>query len=152
MKIRSNMTVEQKVKSVAETIEGLTYVFENWTKADIRIERLPLPAMVNLLPVSGSFKLKNNQFKDQPNCMFAFFDKSERDSNGLEHDTVVDRCKSLAMEFIVRLNESGLFEPIEDEISYSVSLDKLSTYVSGIIVSLQLKEVKGVCVSNLTKR
>ncbi|MEG1008009.1 MAG: hypothetical protein RSO15_17285 [Bacteroides sp.] len=152
MKIRSNMTVEQKVKSVAETIEGLTYVFENWTKADIRIERLPLPAMVNLLPVSGSFKLKNNQFKDQPNCMFAFFDKSERDSNGLEHDTVVDRCKSLAMEFIVRLNESGLFEPIEGEISYSVSLDKLSTYVSGIIVSLQLKEVKGVCVSNLTKR
>ncbi|MEG0889752.1 MAG: hypothetical protein RSH25_14910 [Bacteroides sp.] len=152
MKIRSNMTVEQKVKSVAETIEGLTYVFENWTKADIRIERLPLPAMVNLLPVSGSFKLKNNQFKDQPNCMFAFFDKSERDSNGLEHGTVVDRCKSLAMEFIVRLNESGLFEPIEDEISYSVSLDKLSTYVSGIIVSLQLKEVKGVCVSNLTKR
>lgn len=146
------MTVEQKVKSVAETIEGLTYVFENWTKADIRIERLPLPAMVNLLPVSGSFKLKNNQFKDQPNCMFAFFDKSERDSNGLEHGTVVDRCKSLAMEFIVRLNESGLFEPIEDEISYSVSLDKLSTYVSGIIVSLQLKEVKGVCVSNLTKR
>lgn len=146
------MTVEQKVKSVAETIEGLTYVFENWTKADIRIERLPLPAMVNLLPVSGSFKLKNNQFKDQPNCMFAFFDKSERDSNGLEHDTVVDRCKSLAMEFIVRLNESGLFEPIEGEISYSVSLDKLSSYVSGIIVSLQLKEVKGVCVYNMTKR
>lgn len=145
------MTVEQKVKSVAETMEGLTYVFENWTKADIRIERLPLPAMVNLLPVSGSFKLKNNQFKDQPNCMFAFFDKSERDSNGSEYDTVVDRCKALAMEFIVKLNNSGFFEPIEGEISYSVSLDKLSTSVSGIIVSVQLKELKGACVSNLMK-
>lgn len=146
------MTVEQKVKSVAETMEGLTYVFENWTKADIRIERFPLPAMVNLLPVSGSFKLKNNQFKDQPNCMFAFFDKSERDSNGSEYDTVVDRCKALAMEFIVKLNNSGLFEPIEGEISYSVSLDKLSTSVSGIIVSVQLKELKGVCASNLMKQ
>lgn len=146
------MTVEQKVKSVAETMEGLTYVFENWTKADIRIERLPLPAMVNLLPVSGSFKLKNNQFKDQPNCMFAFFDKSERDSNGSEYDTVVDRCKALAMEFIAKLNNSGLFEPIEGEIGYSVSLDKLSTSVSGIIVSVQLKELKGVCASNLMKQ
>lgn len=146
------MTVEQKVKSVAETMEGLTYVFENWTKADIRIERLPLPAMVNLLPVSGYFKLKNNQFKDQPNCMFAFFDKSERDSNGSEYDTVVDRCKALAMEFIVKLNNSGFFEPIEGEISYSVSLDKLSTSVSGIIVSVQLKELKGVCASNLMQQ
>lgn len=146
------MTVEQKVKSVAETMDGLTYVFENWTKADIRIERLPLPAMVNLLPVSGSFKLKNNQFKDQPNCMFAFFDKSERDSNGSEYDTVVDRCKALAMELIVKLNNSGFFEPIEGEISYSVSLDKLSTSVSGIIVSVQLKEAKGVCVSNMMKQ
>ena len=151
MKTKSSMTVEQKVKSVAETIEGLTYVFENWTKADIRMDRLPLPAMVNLLPVSGSFKLKNNQFKDQPNCMFAFFDKSLRDSTGTEYDTVVDRCKSLAIEFIARLNESALFEPIEGEINYSVSLDKLSTSVSGIIVSVQLKEVIGVCVSNLMK-
>lgn len=146
------MTVEQKVKSVAETIEGLTYVFENWTKADIRIERLPLPAMVNLLPVSGSFKLKNNQFKDQPNCMFAFFDKSKRDSNGLEYDTVIDRCKFLAMEFIVRLNNSGLFEPIECEIKYYVSLEKLSSAVSGVTISVQLKEIKGVCVSNLVKQ
>lgn len=146
------MTVEQKVKSIAETMDGLTYVFENWTKTDIRIERLPLPAMVNLLPVSGSFKLKNNQFKDWPNCMLAFFDKSERDSNGTEYDTVVDRCKALAMEFIVKLNDSGLFDPIDGEIRYSVSLDKLSTSVSGIIVSIQLKEANGICVSNLMKK
>lgn len=152
MKTKNDMTVEQKVRSVAETIDGLTYIFENWTKADIRIERLPLPAMINLLPVSGSLKLKNNQFKDQPNCMFAFFDKSERDSNGLEYDTVVDRCKALAMEFIARLNDSGLFEPIDGEINYSVSLEKLSSIVSGITVSVQLKEIKGTCVSNLVKQ
>ncbi len=145
------MTVEQKVKSVAEQVPGLTYVFENWTKADIRIERMELPAVVYLLPVSGTLQFKNNQVKDQPNCMFAFLDKSARDSNGVEYDTVIDRCKALAMEFIVKLNESGLFEPIDGDINYSVSLDKLSSIVSGIIVPLKLKELRGVCISNIGK-
>ena len=46
-------------------------------------------------------------------------------------------------------DDSGLFDPIEGDIPYSVILEKLSPIVTGISISVQVKEVKGVCTRNL---
>lgn len=138
-------SVEQKIKSVSGKMAGFTYVYEDWTRADLKLERLPLPALINLLPVSGALTLGKDQFRDVPNCMFVFVDKVRRDANGSDNDAVFERMKNAAMEFIVRLNESGLFEPVEGEIPYSVILEKLAPVVTGISISLKLKEVAGVC-------
>jgi hypothetical protein len=145
---RSN-SVEKKIKSVAESMVGFTYVYEDWTRADLRLDRLPLPAIINLLPVSGAMSLKMDQFKDKPNCMFVFVDKVNKDADGKDNDAVFERMKSAAMVFIARMNDSGLFEPIEGDIPYSVILEKLSPIVTGISISVQVKEVKGVCTRNL---
>ena len=145
---RSN-SVEKKIKSVAESMVGFTYVYEDWTRADLRLDRLPLPAIINLLPVSGAMSLKMDQFKDKPNCMFVFVDKVNKDADGKDNDAVFERMKSAAMTFIARMNDSGLFEPIEGDIPYSVILEKLSPIVTGISISVQVKEVKGVCTRNL---
>ena len=145
---RSN-SVEKKIKSVAESMVGFTYVYENWTRADLRLDRLPLPAIINLLPVSGAMSLKMDQFKDKPNCMFVFVDKVNKDADGKDNDAVFERMKSAAMVFIARMNDSGLFDPIEGDIPYSVILEKLSPIVTGISISVQVKEVKGVCTRNL---
>lgn len=145
---RSN-SVEKKIKSVAEGMVGFTYVYEDWTRADLRLDRLPLPAIINLLPVSGAMSLKMDQFKDKPNCMFVFVDKVNKDADGKDNDAVFERMKSAAMVFIARMNDSGLFEPIEGDIPYSVILEKLSPIVTGISISVQVKEVKGVCTRNL---
>ncbi len=145
---RSN-SVEKKIKSVAESMVGFTYVYEDWTRADLRLDRLPLPAIINLLPVSGAMSLKMDQFKDKPNCMFVFVDKVNKDADGKDNDAVFERMKSAAMVFIARMNDSGLFEPIEGDIPYSVILEKLSPIVTGISISVQVKEAKGVCTRNL---
>ena len=145
---RSN-SVEKKIKSVAESMVGFTYVYEDWTRADLRLDRLPLPAIINLLPVSGAMSLKMDQFKDKPNCMFVFVDKVNKDADGKDNDAVFERMKSAAMVFIARMNDSGLFEPIEGDIPYSVILEKLSPIVTGISISVQVKEAKGVGTRNL---
>ncbi len=145
---RSN-SVEKKIKSVAESMVGFTYVYEDWKRADLRLDRLPLPAIINLLPVSGAMSLKMDQFKDKPNCMFVFVDKVNKDADGKDNDAVFERMKSAAMVFIARMNDSGLFEPIEGDIPYSVILEKLSPIVTGISISVQVKEAKGVCTRNL---
>jgi hypothetical protein len=144
---RSN-SVEKKIKSVAESMVGFTYVYEDWTRADLRLDRLPLPAIINLLPVSGAMSLKMDQFKDKPNCMFVFVDKVNKDADGKDNDAVFERMKSAAMVFIARMNDSGLFDPIEGDIPYSVILEKLSPIVTGISISVQVKEAKGVCARN----
>ena len=125
------MTVEQKIKSVVDQMKGVTYIFDNWQTANVRLDKLPLPAVLNVLPVSGNFQLGPTQLKDYPNCMLAY----------------------MAKEFILLLNRSRLFEPISGSVPYSVFYDKLNVNVTGITISIQLKETSGIvlCPSRSVK-
>ena len=40
-------------------------------------------------------------------------DKTKHDFSGEENDVVIERCKSLAREFILNVNRSGMFEPVQ---------------------------------------
>ena len=106
-------TVEQKIKSIVDKMEGITYIFDNWRMANVKLDKVPLPAVINILPVSGSFNLSKSQIKDFPNCLIAFVDKIDLDFDGTKADQKVELCKSYAKEFILRLNESGLFEYVD---------------------------------------
>ena len=142
------MTVEQKIKSVVDQMKGVTYIFDNWQTANVRLDKLPLPAVLNVLPVSGNFQLGPTQLKDYPNCMLAFMDKTSFD-----FDAIVEKCKNMAKEFILLLNRSRLFEPISGSVPYSVFYDKLNVNVTGITISIQLKETSGIvlCPSRSVK-
>ena len=50
-----NTSVERKIASVAEKLEGVTYLFDNWATANVRLDKMPLPAIINLLPIYGIF-------------------------------------------------------------------------------------------------
>lgn len=139
-------TVESKIKSIVEQMEGVSYIFENWATANARLDCITLPAVLNVLPVSGTFNLGKTQLKDYPYCMIAFVDKSDLDFDGTENDGVIERCKNLAKEFILRLNASDLFEPVDDDITYSVIYDKLDVNVTGIVIETQLRETKGLVI------
>lgn len=147
------MTVEQKIKSVVDQMKGVTYIFDNWQTANVRLDKLPLPAVLNVLPVSGNFQLGPTQLKDYPNCMLAFMDKTSFDFDGKDNDAIVGKCKNMAKEFILLLNRSRLFEPISGSVPYSVFYDKLNVNVTGITISIQLKETSGIvlCPSRSVK-
>ena len=137
-------TVEQKIKSIVDKIEGATYIFDDWATANHRLNRMPLPAVVNVLPASGVFHIGNTQLKDYPNCMLAFIDKAEIDKDGTENDQVVERCKNMAREFLLLLNQSRLFAPVSGNIPYSVIYDRLDVNVTGVVIELRLEELKGL--------
>lgn len=140
------MTVEAKIKSIVEEMKGITYIFDNWATANVRLDSSAMPAVLNVLPVSGRFNLGKTQLKDFPNCMIAFIDKSDLDFDGTENDGIIERCKNLAKEFILRLNASGLFEHVDEDIPYSVIYDKLDVNVTGVVIEMQLKEAKGLTI------
>ena len=106
-----------------------------------------------MLPVSGNFQLGPTQLKDYPNCMLAFMDKTSFDFDGTDNDAIVEKCKNMAKEFILLLNRSRLFEPISGSVPYSVFYDKLNVNVTGITISIQLKETSGIvlCPSRSVK-
>ena len=125
-----NTSVERKIASVAEKLEGVTYLFDNWATANVRLDKMPLPAIINLLPISGKFVISRTQLRDSPNCMIAFADKTKFDFDGVENEEVIERCKGYAVQFI-------------REVPYSVFYDKLDVNVTGIVIELKLKEVQG---------
>ena len=55
------MTVEQKIKKIVDSMEGVSYLFDNWQTANIRLDKIKLPAVLNLLPVSGTFNLGRSE-------------------------------------------------------------------------------------------
>lgn len=137
-------SVERKVASIIDDIEGITYLYDNWATANVKLDDIQMPAVINVLPVSGKFSMSQIQIKDCPHCMLAFADITDLDFDGLENDEVIERCKRYAIEFLKRLNKSGLFEDISGDIPYSVFYDKLDANITGIMIELQLKEVQGV--------
>lgn len=136
-------SVERKINSIVKDM-GITYIFENWTTANKRLDKMPLPAVINVLPVSGQLNVGKTMLKDYPNCMLCFADKADFDFSGVTNDAVIERCKNLAMEFILRANASGLFEQISGNVPYSVFYDKADVNITGITIELQLKETKGL--------
>jgi hypothetical protein len=139
-------SIEDKIRFVASKMKCVQYIFENWQTANVKLDSTALPAMLNVLPASGVMKFGQQQIKDYPNCLFAFMDKVDFDFEGEESDSVVERCKAYAQEFIMRINKSGLFEPVYGEIPYSIFYDKLDVNVAGITIEVQLKEVKGLVI------
>ena len=143
-KITPASSVESKIASVVEKMGNLTYVFDNWHTANFRLDKESLPAVINVLPVSGVLNVTDRKLRDFPNCMFAFVDKTDFDFDGKENDEVLERCKNLAMEFVLTANASGLFEPITGDVRYSVLYDKLDVNVTGVVIELQLREKQGI--------
>ena len=143
-KITPASSVERKIASVVETMGNLTYVFDNWHTANFRLDKESLPAVINVLPVSGVMNVTDRRLRDFPNCMLAFVDKADFDFDGKDNDEILERCKNLAMEFILTANASGLFEPIIGDVRYSVLYDKLDVNVTGVVIELQLMEKQGI--------
>lgn len=138
------MTYQDKLKEVAESL-GVSFVFQDWTTANVEIDKTPLPAVIYVLPASGSLNFKSGFIRDNQNGILAFIDKVVLDADGVENDNIVDRMKRLAMEYIVKLNATRYFEALDGVLPYRTIYSELNANVSGISFEVSLKEVKGIC-------
>ena len=140
--------IENKIREIAEKM-GLPYIFDDWMTSNVRLDNTPLPCMVNVLPVSGSYSMRGNMLCVRANCLVAFLDKADFDFDGIENNNVIDRMAKYAAAFILLCNRSGYFETIGDsDIEMQIVYDKADVNVTGVILSLTLQEVDGICMSN----
>lgn len=142
------MTVQQMTKSVVQSI-GLNYIFSGWNGANVRLDKESFPIVIDILPVSGEMSMRAGQHKDAPNCLLFFCDKTELDFDAEVNQMIIERMKVKAMQFIDACNDSGLFYPINENVPYQVLYDKFDVNVTGISISLTLKQANGVCGSML---
>ena len=141
------MTIEDKVREiVGEYFSGFSFVFEDWNTADTKLDKVELPAIIMILPVSGVLQFgQHGRIKDAENTIVAFVDKVPKEADGRDNETVYNEMKVAAREFVRRLNESGYFNYIQGDVPYNTIIEQLSSIVTGVALQLQLKELVGRC-------
>lgn len=136
-------SIEEKIKEIAKqpAFAGYGYIFENWYDASTAVSRVPLPAIITILPVNGSVTFRNGRTYDTENIAIAFVDKVPRNANGEDNERAYNRMKAVGVEFIKALNASGYFAPLEEQQPYQVICEQMSDVVTGVFFTLKLQEV-----------
>lgn len=142
--VQANDRVRQGIKRIAECI-GVRYLFASMYEANLVVGDGDFPVLIDVLPTTGGVTINQGLFKDAPNCLLFFCDKTNLDYNAEKEQPTIARMKQLAFEFIAEANRSGLFEFV-DNATYEIFYDRMDVTVSGVAVSLTLKDAIGVCV------
>lgn len=147
------MIMNEVIKGIAERLQ-MGYLYDDWARVNYRSDKreIKYPLLINLLPLSGTFRLNSGYIFDEPNAIFAFVDKARLDFDGEENEGTVEQMKRKALEFIRCINSSGYFEPIGDtDVPYQVLYDKLDVNVTGVSISLRLQPKAGICEDSYTE-
>lgn len=139
------MNIEDKIETVCRSIDQLTYHFNDWTRANVALDNIPMPVLVNLLPVAGVTSIKADRVRESRECMFAFLDLASNDDTAVQQQSIVSRMRVHKLELIKAINDSGYFVPIEGDVLDRVVTDKLDVDVAGIVVEVKLTEKDGRC-------
>lgn len=140
------MNIDVKIKEIVESeLPGFSYVFENWYDADTAIDRVRLPAVICVLPVSGTLEIGNMRSRDTENLQIAFVDKVPRNANGEDNAATYNNMKDAAVRFLRGVQKSGYFAPLQDKLAYRVICEKMSSIVTGITLEIELEELAGTC-------
>lgn len=137
-------TIEQKIRIIAERMGNVNYLYDGWGLINLRADKTPTPIMVNVLPVSGALNMGGRRITESQDCIIGFLDKTEFDFDGTQNDAIIERMKKLAIEFILTMNESGLFEPISGEVPMSIEYNLLDVNLTGVVLTLRLEEKQGI--------
>lgn len=143
-KERTNDRVRAHIKEIASRM-GIRYLFASMYEANLLIGEGEFPVLIDVLPVSGSVSVQLGLVKDAPNCLLFFCDKTSLDYEAEREQPTIARMKQLAFLFMAEANRSGFFEPIA-EATYEIMYDRMDVAVSGIALSLTLKDAIGECV------
>lgn len=139
-------TIRESIKTLAaETLPDYTYLFEDWNTADTKLEKLSYPAIVCVIPASGTTEVRNGKVYDTVNIALAFLDTVPRGAEGEDNGEAIDRMKVAGARMIKAINASRKFEPLEGQQYYETIIERFSTIVSGVMYSLQLKQSIGDC-------
>lgn len=141
--LQREISVQKKVKRIAESM-GLKYLFANWAQANVEFDGINDPTVVYILPPSGTFRKTWHDIRDYPYSQIAFLCAADFDFDGEENDDRVEAMKTLASRFIKAVDDSGEFEPVGDETPYQVVYDALDENLTGVIITIELKETGGL--------
>lgn len=135
-------------KAIAQAM-GCRYIYDEWGRVNLHADRLPIGAsvVVETLPTNGEIDTTFAPVvKTSRTAIFAFLKHCDLDFDGVEVGEIIEEMLALAKQFVLLLDQSGDFEPLDGRIEWNSVVDFLDANMAGVRLTLELKELKGGCV------
>jgi hypothetical protein len=135
-------------KAIAQAM-GCRYIYDEWGRVNLHADRLPIGAsvVVETLPTNGEIDTTFAPVvKTSRTAIFAFLKHCDLDFKGAEVGEIIEEMLTLAKQFVLLLDQSGDFEPLDGRIEWNSVIDFLDANMAGVRLTLELKELKGGCV------
>ena len=129
---------------------GLAYIYDEWGRVNLHADKLKIGdrVVVETLPANGQIDTRfAPMVRTSRTAIFAFLKHCNLDFKGLEIGHIIDEMLALAKEYIIRLDATGSYEPINGLLDYTCVIDFLDANMAGVRVTLELKELEGVCLN-----
>lgn len=136
-------------KEIANAL-GCYYMYDTMERINLRADILPVESTLigELLPTSGTIDTTFAPLvREQRNTTFVFMRHCELDFKGKDVGDIIDDMVGIAKRFIVKLDASGLFEPIANVKEWSPIINRLDANMAGVALTLELKDAAGECVN-----
>lgn len=139
---------ERPTKAVALSL-GCKYLYDEWGRINLHADKLKIGdvVVVETLPTNGQIDTRFVPVvKTSRTAIFAFLKHCDLDFKGFEVGHIIDEMLDLAKKYIVKLDATRKYEPIEGLLDYNAVIDFLDANMAGVRVTLTLKELEGECV------
>ena len=130
---------------------GAKYLYDEWGRINLHADKLDIGdvVVVETLPTNGQIDTRFVPVvRTSRTAIFAFLKHCDLDFKGAEVGAIIDEMLDLAKRYIVRLDATRVYEPIEGLMDYNAVIDFLDANMAGVRVTLTLKELEGVCLDN----
>lgn len=146
------MKREVTLKPTAQVAKDmkLKYLYDEWGRINLHADKLKIGdvVIVETLPTNGQIDTRFVPVvRTSRTAIFAFLKHCNLDFKGVVVGPIIDEMLNLAKEYIVRLDKTGAYEPINGLMDYNCVIDFLDANMAGVRVTLELKELTGGCVN-----
>lgn len=128
---------------------GCKYLYDEWGRINLHADKLKIGdvVVVETLPTNGQIDTRFAPVvRTSRTAIFAFLKHCDLDFKGAEVGEIIEEMLDLAKKYIVRLDATRAYEPIEGLMDYNAVIDFLDANMAGVRVTLTLKELEGECV------
>lgn len=129
---------------------GAVYMYDTWERINLRADKLAIGDVLvgELLPTGGMIDTSFAPVvREQRNTSIVFMTHCDLDFEGASVGLIIDDMLALAKRYLVRLDESMVFEPVGNDVEWQVLIDRLDANMAGVALSLTLKDNQGECVN-----
>ena len=130
---------------------GAKYLYDEWGRINLHADKLKIGdvVVVETLPTNGQIDTRFAPVvRTSRTAIFAFLKHCDLDFKGAEVGAIIDEMLDLAKRYIVRLDATRAYDPIEGLMDYNAVIDFLDANMAGVRVTLTLKELEGVCLGD----